>query len=96
VAEINQVLDYAKIKKIYQDTPVHKQDLVEQVLKIAKFAQVFSKVEVINEHAADNKFLECASASKADYIVSGDKHVLNVSSYKKTKILTVNDFLKEI
>ena len=91
--EIAQVLAYPKLEKIYRTTVLHKEDLIEQIIKIAKFVKVIDKVEVINEHPADNKFLECALAANADYIVSGDKHVLRVATYKKIKMLSVSDFL---
>ncbi len=94
IAEISRVLAYPKLEKIYRTANKRKQDLIEQVLKIAKFVKVTNKVEVIQEHPADNKFLECAKDAKAEYIVSGDKHLLNVVVYKKTKILAANDFLK--
>ena len=70
--------------------------MISQVQKIAKFVEVTSKVNVILEHACDNKFLDCALDSKADYIVSGDKHLLKVVAYKKIKILSVSDFLELI
>ena len=70
--------------------------MVEQVLKIAKFVFATSKIQIVQEHPADNKFLDCALAANADFIVSGDKHLLKVVSFKKTEIVTVNDFLKLI
>jgi len=66
------------------------------VLKIAKFVKPTSKVQVIQEHPADNSVLECAQAACADYIISGDKHILRLASFEKTKIVSVNDFLKLI
>lgn len=44
----------------------------------------------------DDKFIECAFAAGADYIVSGDKHLLKVACYKKTQIASVNEFLQII
>ena len=64
------------------------------MLKIAKFVNITKKVQVIREHPADNKFLECAQAANAEYLISGDKHVLNVGTYNKIKTLSANDFLK--
>ena len=93
VAEISQVLVYPKIEKIYRST-LNRQDLVEQVLELVKFTKVANKISVIQEHPSDNKFLECAIAAKADFLVSGDKHLLKVVSYEKISILSVNDFLK--
>ncbi len=91
-AEISQVLAYPKLEKTYH-TKLRRQDLIAQVLKNAKFVKVTKKVEVIKEHPADNKFLECTLAAKADYIVSGDRHMLKVVSYKKIHVLSVSDFL---
>ena len=86
---------YPKLEKIYRDQLNHE-DLIEQVLKIAKFLKPTSKVQVIKEHPANNSVLECALAACADYIVSGDKHLLKVASFEKTKLLSVNGFLKLI
>jgi putative PIN family toxin of toxin-antitoxin system len=94
VAEISRVLTYPKLKKAYQAEGLSHEDLIEAILKIGKFVKVTKKVNVVQEHPADDKFIECAFAAGADYIVSGDKHLLKVVSYKKTQILSVNEFLK--
>lgn len=94
VGEISQVLTYPKLKKVYQAEELRSEDLVESVLKIAKFVEVIEEIKVVKEHPADDKFIECASAAGAGYIVSGDKHLLKVACYKKTQIVSVNDFLQ--
>ena len=94
IAEISRVLNYPKLKDAYQPTGLNRKDLIETIIKIGKIVKVMKKLNVVHEHPADNKFIECAWASKANYLVSGDKHVLRINAYKKTKILTVNDFLR--
>jgi len=94
--EISQVLAYPKIAKMYQAASLRRGDLVEAVLKIGKFVQVTTKAHVVVEHPSDDKFIECALAANAEYIVSGDKHLLKVGSYKKTRILSVSEFLQVI
>jgi len=42
----------------------------------------------------DNRILECAVAGKADFIVSGDRHLLRLGSYAGIAIVTVRQFLK--
>jgi uncharacterized protein len=96
IEEISQVLTYPKLKKVYDAEGLRSQDLIDSVLKVAKFVKVTEKIHVISEHPADNKFVECASAALAAYIVSGDKHLLHVACYKKIQMLSVNDFLKVI
>jgi putative PIN family toxin of toxin-antitoxin system len=51
------------------------------------------KINLIKADPDDNKFLECAVAGKAGYIISGDKHLLNCAEFKHCKILTPSDFL---
>ena len=41
----------------------------------------------------DNMFLECAALAHADVLVSGDKDLLVLGTYAKTRILTAADYL---
>ena len=38
--------------------------------------------------------LECAVAGKADFIVSGDRHLLRLGNYEEIAIVTVRQFLE--
>jgi predicted nucleic acid-binding protein len=51
---------------------------------------------VIQEDPDDDIFLNTALDGKADYIVSGDPHLLDLSKYKGIKIVTVDDMLKKL
>jgi putative PIN family toxin of toxin-antitoxin system len=42
----------------------------------------------------DNRVLECAVAGKADLIVSGDRHLLQICNYEGIAIVTVRQFLE--
>jgi putative PIN family toxin of toxin-antitoxin system len=42
-------------------------------------------LDVIAKDPDDNHVLACAVAGKADFIVTGDKHLLNLSSLKVSK-----------
>ena len=48
---------------------------------------------VIKEDPEDDKFLECAVAGKADFIVSGDKHLLKLKEFHGIKIITIDKCL---
>lgn len=41
----------------------------------------------------DNKFLECAVEANAEFVISGDPHLLKIGAYKTVKILDVDEFL---
>jgi putative PIN family toxin of toxin-antitoxin system len=42
----------------------------------------------------DNRVLECAVAGNADFIVSGDRHLLRIGCYEGIAIVTVRQFLE--
>jgi len=46
------------------------------------------------KHAPDRKFLVAAVEGKADYIVSGDRHLRDLKIYKGIKIASVAEFLQ--
>ena len=43
----------------------------------------------------DDKFLACALASKSKVIVSGDKHLLQVSGFREIRVLKPREFVDE-
>ncbi len=51
-------------------------------------------ISAISEDPADNKFIECAVAADAKYIISGDRHLLNLKVFKGIRILPPTEFLK--
>ncbi|MGC2061436.1 MAG: putative toxin-antitoxin system toxin component, PIN family [Thermodesulfovibrionales bacterium] len=52
---------------------------------------VISKVKKDPE---DNKFIACALEGEADYIISGDDHLLSLKHNKGIQIVDARDFLK--
>ena len=94
VGEVTQVLTYPKIKNIYKTLGLQSQDLIEAVVKNAEFVKVTKKLNVVEEHSADNKFIECAQAVRADYIISGAKHLLKVACRKQIQIVSVREFIQ--
>jgi putative PIN family toxin of toxin-antitoxin system len=51
------------------------------------------QLHVVEEDADDNKFIECAVALRADYVISGDKSLLGIREYMDISIVTPKDFL---
>ena len=44
----------------------------------------------------DNKFLELAKTVKADYLITGDKDLLDLKQFGETKILKPSEFILEL
>ena len=52
------------------------------------------RVFAIREDPEDNKFLECAQEGKADYLITSDRHLLELGEFAQTKICKPTRFLK--
>jgi putative PIN family toxin of toxin-antitoxin system len=51
---------------------------------------------VVRDEPSDDKFIRCAEAGKAKTIISGDRHLVRLKSFRTTKNLTPGQFLKEL
>ena len=52
------------------------------------------KIFTVKEDPEDNKFLECALEGKADYLITSDRHLLELGEFAQTKICKPTQFLK--
>lgn len=64
--------------------------------QIREIFEVVHPKESINEvrDVDDNRVLEAAIAGKCQYIITGDRDLLDLKSYHQIKILTPSDFLE--
>ena len=53
-------------------------------------------LDVVKDDPDDNRVLECAEAGGADYIVSGDRHLLQLKAHAGIPILTAQQFLEAL
>jgi uncharacterized protein len=67
--------------------------IVNRVYRKAEFVTPEEKIFVVLADTSDNKFLEAAISGKTDYIVSGDKHLLELKEYESILIITAREFI---
>lgn len=88
--ELSRVLEYPKLKF----TEEQKLGLKRLLSEKATFVQSTVALDIIKEDPTDNRILECAVVAKADFIISGDGHLLSLGKLGKTKITNATDFLR--
>ena len=88
IAELTEIL----IKKFKFDLIKIKQ--LEKITK--KYFKIVHPDETFHKLADedDNRVLEAALEGKCDYIITGDKDLLELSFFKKIEILTADQFLQ--
>jgi putative PIN family toxin of toxin-antitoxin system len=90
--EISKALLYPKIAVILNKASVTEKEILQAIEANATTVKPKLKLKIIDEDAEDNKILECALASGAKIIVSGDKHLLKLGRFRKMRILTPREF----
>lgn len=91
IEEIKEVLARPRIlKRISRE---------ESNLILHSFEELSEKVDPkiffdeVKDDPDDNKILECAVASTADYIISGDDHLLKLREFRGIKIVSPVEFI---
>ena len=74
-------------------TSVQVERFLSSLVRIAKVVPDNALFKEVAKDPDDDVVLNTAYAGKADYIVTGDKHLLTLNNFKKTKIVTVNQML---
>ena len=81
----------AETERILEDKfkwPRHNIDKFKRRLSdISENIKPGIKLEIIKERESDNRVLGCAVSGDANLIVSGDKHLLKLKSYKNIPIV---------
>jgi len=67
--------------------------IVNRVYRKAEFVAPEEKIFVVLADTSDNKFIEAAITGETDYIVSGDKHLLELKEYKFIPIISAREFI---
>jgi putative PIN family toxin of toxin-antitoxin system len=76
-----------------------QEDKITRLLKaISKVATVIKTQPHLHLLAddPDNRILECAIAVKADFIVTGDKHLLSLETFQNISIVKLSNFLEAL
>lgn len=91
--EARRVLAYPKIRKTIRLSEGEIDDFMVQLSKQGLLVPAEIKVRVIEDDPSDDKFLSCAVEGKADYLVSGDKHLKALKEYRGVRIVSPGAFL---
>jgi len=91
--EYAKVLSYPKFKLTKKEIKgIIEQELLPYVIPV----KVKNHLNIITQDPEDNKFLELAKEGSADYILSGDKHLLELKNFRGIKIVTPAEFVSLI
>ena len=69
--------------------------LLKAISKVATVIKTQPHLHLLDDDP-DNRILECAAAAKADYIVTGDKHLLSLKHFQNISTVKLSNFLEDL
>ena len=93
VAEIRTVTSREKLKKYFE--PEKIEDLLTLIDLISEKVRIV-KIDRVCRDPKDDFLLALAKQSKADYLITGDKDLLEMKEFGETKIVTAKQFAKRL
>jgi putative PIN family toxin of toxin-antitoxin system len=82
-----------KLRNKFQISNTDANSIRAKLAKHALLVEPPIALKVVVDDPDDDRVLECAVAGEADYIVSGDRHLLKLESYRGITISTVRSFM---
>lgn len=97
--EFEKVIRRKKFARIFEKRNLKVETVIETLITQSRLYNVSKEIEstareVKIEDADDLIFIELALEAGAKFVVSGDKHLLELNEVGNTKILSVGEFLK--
>lgn len=89
--ELRGVLQRSK----FDYSPEMIQFILTELTAIGDFVNPSQTINVVFEDPEDNRILECAVEAGANYIVTGDSHLLKLSKYHNIEVLNPSAFLEK-
>ena len=83
-----------KLKNKFKFSVENTNAFLEVVALNSFIVEPMIKLRIVKADSTDDKIIECAVAGNVDYIVSGDKHLLNIKKHEQINIITPSKFLK--
>lgn len=90
LSEYFEVLNRSKFR-LKQET-IDK--ITRYIYQFSEFVVPEEQIHFVEADPKDDKFLEAAIAGKADFIVSGDKHLLDLKEFQSIPILSGTEFIQ--
>ena len=92
IDEYVRVLAYPKFQLTQQEIEYL---LYQQILKYCEIITPSTDIQIVSDDPADDMFIHCALTKSINTIISGDRHLLALGSYKTISILSPAEFLQK-
>ena len=94
--EYERIIKGEEIAEKVENKDLLMSNVSQKVIINSTIVEPKEKLHVVKDDPNDNIILECAKEGKVDYVITNDKHLLNIKEFEGIKILTPESFLMQI
>jgi len=92
-AEYLEVLDRPGIKMLLSRANTRVDEFLRNLLELADLSSASPSAGVVTKDSDDDIVVGCALGGRANYIISGDRHLLELNEYRGIQILRPQEML---
>jgi uncharacterized protein len=89
--EVMRVLAYPRFNLSEQEIEYL---LYQEILPFFHSVEVPSGPTIVEKDPSDDHFIRCAKVARAQYIISGDQHLLSLENYGNIRIVSPAEYLR--
>lgn len=72
------------------------ESLIQEIRAYSNVIKINNTLKIVNDDPDDDMVVECAILGQANYIITGDRHLLSLGNYNNIKIIKAVEFLSLI
>ena len=91
--EFHEVLSRPKFAGKIRERATTVDEIMQGLLRLVALYPALALSGLVKADADDDKFLACALAAQAEYLISSDAHLLDLGTHAGINIVTVREFL---
>ena len=90
--EFLEVARRPKFRRFFSASNI--EEILETIDEYANFVKVHTKIEICRD-TKDNFLLSLSIDGNANYLLTGDKNLLDLAKFGETSIVTISEFLRD-
>ncbi len=92
LSELRRVLEYPKFRLEQGEID----EICDYYVLVLRTVEPKKTLNVVPEDPEDNRVVECAVEAEADYIISGNHHLLDLAKHGNIRIVKPKEMLEEL
>jgi len=92
ILEVIDVFNRPKFTNIITGTD--KKFIINKYKFLSKNIIPKQKFNIVKDDPKDNKFIDCAVEANAEFLISGDPHLLEIKKFQEIKVVSPKEFLE--